>query len=171
MAKMAGTLGGAAPAGSRSGGPAARPRRDVTRVRRDRSWYLAFTKRLLGAGLTVLVLLLFAGGLAEQRWKEEALRAQVARQQEQVSTIEARTAELRDRLAADNPAGYRTAIEAAARRQLGLAYPQETVLLVQWVDPAGRPTATPPGDPTTPAAPPPPTPPNWTRWLRFLLGH
>lgn len=149
--------GGSAIAGSPSG-PVARAR------------YLALGKRLLGAGLTGLVLLLFVGGLAEQRWKEEALREQVTRQQELVAATEARSAELRDRLSEVNPDAYRTAIEATARRQLGLAYPNETIVLINWIAPAqgaGGP-ATP--DTAGPAAPTPPHVPNWTRWLHFFLG-
>lgn len=135
-----------------------------------RARHLALGKRLLGAGLTALVLLLFVGGLAEQRWKEEDLRAQVARQQELVAATEARSAELRDRLAAVNPDAYRTAIEATARRQLGLAYPNETIVLVNWIEPAQGAGAPATPDVALPPAPPPPSPPNWTRWLSFFRG-
>lgn len=130
--------------------------------------YLAFGRRVVGAGLTALVLLLFVGGLAEQRWKEETLRAQVVREQEVVAATEARSAELRDQLAAVNPDAYRTAIEAMARRQLGLAYPNETVVLVRWTE-AGQATVTAPTvEPAATASPPPL--PNWRRWARFFSG-
>lgn len=153
------------PRASRPGAIAGSPSGPAVRAR-----YLALGKRLLGAGLTGLVLLLFVGGLAEQRWKEEALHDQVTRQQELVAATEARNAELRDRLSEVNPDAYRTAIEATARRQLGLAYPNETIVLVNWITPAQGAGAQATPQAAGPAVPFPPHVPNWTRWLHFFQG-
>jgi cell division protein FtsB len=126
-------------------------------------------------GLAATVLIAFVAGVVEQRWKEEALRAQVEAGAAEVRASEARNGELRRQLAASDPDAYRAYVEDVARRQLNLGYPDETVVLVSWNDP-------PPGanqGTTTPTAAPAAAPSesharpatNWQRWWRFLTGE
>lgn len=124
--------------------------------------------QLLVIGLSLVVLAAFTAGIVEQRWKEAALRAQVADRAAALSTAEARNEELRGQLAANDPAGYRAYVEDTARRQLNLGYPDETVVLVGWTTPVATAAATPTPAPAPPASA---SEPNWKRWLRLLRGE
>ncbi len=128
---------------------------------------LAWGQRALVAGLALVVLTAFVAGTVEQRLKEAELRAEVASRTADLRAAERRNEELRGRLAASDPDAYRAYVEDAARRQLNLGYPDETVVLVAWGDPpGGAPAVTPTPAPERPAAEP-----NWKRWLRFLAGE
>ena len=133
-------------------------------------------QRTLVLGLALVVLAAFAAGTVEQRRKEGALREQVAAQTADLRAAERRNADLSAQLAAADPGAYRAYVEATARRKLNLAYPNETVVLVNWGDPPPPPADDPPA--ASPAAPAraggsaatPGAEPNWKRWLRLLAG-
>ena len=133
---------------------------------------VALLRRGLMVGLALAVLSLFVAGVVEQRWKEAQLRDQVAAQQAEVQVAADRNATLKDELAATSDEARRAWVESSARRQLNLAYPGETVYLVNWTEPATKPAsaaqaapqASPPATPTAPAES------NWRRWWRVLSG-
>lgn len=130
---------------------------------------LGLGQRALVIGLSLIVLVAFAAGIVEQRWKEATLRAQVAERSVALRAAEERNRQLHQQLAASDPDAYRAYVEDTARRQLSLGYPDETVVLVNWTEPPGGvPT------PTSPTTPPPAASrgePNWQRWLRLLRGE
>lgn len=119
-------------------------------------------------GLALAVLALFVAGVVEQRWKEARLREQVAAQQAILRDAEARRDALKAQLAATSDEARRAWVEATARRQLNLAYPGETVYLVNWTAPPAKPAASPAPEATP--APQPAAEPGWRHWWRMLTG-
>ena len=132
---------------------------------------LLLGQRAVAIGLGLAVLAAFVVGVAEQRWKERELRAQVAARTAELRVAEGRNQELKGQLAASDPEGYRAYVEATARKQLNLGYPDETVVIVAWNDPPGGP-APPPAPPAaatqTPAQA---SAPVWKQWLQLLTGE
>jgi cell division protein FtsB len=130
---------------------------------------LALLRRGALVGLVLGVVALFAAGVVEQRWKESQLQAQVAAEQAELRTLEERQAKLKDELAAASDEAKRAWVEATARRQLNLAYPGETVYLVNWTPPPGG------ASPAAQAAPEVATKPEstskWERVWHFLVGE
>jgi cell division protein FtsB len=119
-------------------------------------------------GVVLGVVALFAAGLVEQRWKESQLREQVAAEQAELRVAEERQAVLKEELAATSDEARRAWIEMTARRQLNLAYPGETVYLVNWTEPpAGTTAAAQP----TPEAEAPESKSNWQKVWHFLVGE
>lgn len=119
-------------------------------------------------GLALAVLALFAAGVVEQRWKEARLREQVAAEQATLRAAEERREALKVQLTATSDEARRAWVEATARRQLNLAYPGETVYLVNWTDPPARPAAQ--QAPEAAPSAPPADEPAWRRWWRALAG-
>lgn len=154
----------------RRGAPAGQRPRRVASLRGGSRRLLSLGQRVLVVGLTLGILIAFLAGLAEQRWKEQGLRAEVAAGAAQLQTAEARNRELRGQLAAASPAAYRAYVEDTARRQLNLGYPDETVGLVNWSDPPAGAAPTPPPQPPA-ARPAGPAEPNWKQWLRLFFGQ
>ena len=143
------------------------PRR--RRARRVALNVVGLLQRGVMIGLALAVLGLFAAGVVEQRWKEAQMRNQVAAQQAEVHSAAERNAALKADLAATSDEARRAWVESAARRQLNLAYPGETVYLVNWTEPAASPA---PVAEAAPQAAPPAAPAesNWRRWWRVLSG-
>lgn len=143
------------------------PRR---KARRTAGNALALLRRGATVGVVLGVVALFAAGVVEQRWKESQLRAQVATEQAELRAAEERQAKLKDELAATSDEAKRAWVESAARRQLGLSYPGETVYLVNWTEPpaGAAPAAQPAAEETaTPAAPES----KWQRVWHLLVGE
>jgi len=133
--------------------------------------FLALGQRGIVIVLALAVLVAFAAGTVEQRWKEQRLRDQVTAQQQTLQEAEARNARLTSQLAENDPAAYRAWVEATARRQLNLGYSGETVFLVNWHEPAA-PAASAASSPAPQAtAAPPPAEAHWQKWLRMLTGE
>ena len=139
------------------------------RARRVALGAVALLRRGLVVILALAILGLFAAGVVEQRWKEARLRDQVAAQQGELQAAADRNAALKEELAGTSDEARRAWAESAARRELNLAYPGETVYLVNWTDPAAKPApaAQPAPQSTPPAAP---AESNWRRWWRILSG-
>lgn len=140
-------------------------------LERSLLWVLAIGQRGIVIVLALAVLVAFAAGTVEQRWKEQRLRDQVNAQQLSLQEAEARNAQLRGQLSENDPAAYRAWVEATARRQLNLGYSGETVFLVNWHETAApassaAPTPAPQAIPT-----PPPAEAHWHKWLRMLAGE
>lgn len=166
---------GARPQGGR-GRAAEQARRRSARLEQGFLWMLALGQRGLVVVLAIAVLIAFAAGIFEQRWKEGQLRDQVAMQQASLQAAEARNAELREQLAENDPAAYRAWVEATARRQLNLGYAGETVFLVNWQSApssASAANSTPATTTTTgkqpTALPASPAEAHWRKWLRLLF--
>lgn len=159
----------ATPVGARRAGrpPAQRP--SPGGPRRFAATAAGMLRRGAMFGVALAVLALFAAGVVEQRWKEAQLREQVAAEQATLRVAQERNEQLKAQVAATSDAARRAWVEATARRQLNLAYPGETVYLVNWTDPPAKPTA----KPATEAAPSPQPAddPTWRRWWRVLTGE
>ena len=132
---------------------------------------LLLGQRALAIGLGLAVLAAFVVGVAEQRWKERELRGEVAARTAELRTAEERNRELKGQLAASDPEGYRAYVEATARKQLNLGYPDETVVIVAWNDPPGGAAPPPPPQAAAPQTPAQAAPPVWEQWLRLLTGQ
>lgn len=139
------------------------------RARRAAVNVLALLRRGAMVGLVLGVVTLFVAGVVEQRWKEEQLRAQVAVEQAELRVAEERQAALKQELAATSDAARRAWVEMAARRHLNLAYPGETVYLVNWTEQAAE--SAPAAEPASETASPPATESKWQRIWHFLVGE
>lgn len=140
-------------------------------IERSLLWVLAIGQRGIVIVLALAVLVAFAAGTVEQRWKEQRLRDQVAAQQQTLQEAEAHNAQLRSQLAENEPAAYRAWVEATARRQLNLGYSGETIFLVNWHEPAAPATSAAPAPTPQATATPPPAEAHWHKWLRMLTGE
>ena len=129
---------------------------------------VGFLRRGAIFGVAVAVLLIFAAGVVEQRWKEAQLREQVAAEQAVLDAAKERNAALKAQLAATSDEARRAWVEATARRELNLAYPGETVYLVNWTEPPTKPAAQPAQEAAP--TPEPSEEPNWRRWWRVVTG-
>ncbi|MFN3337052.1 MAG: FtsB family cell division protein [Thermomicrobium sp.] len=111
--------------------------------------------------LSFAIALYFVVAFGQQAWRARQLETQVAERRVALAELVTERDALARQLSQLEGDAYRAYVERTARRELNLAYPGETVLLVQWRE-------------TTPAAPPAtPTPlptvePNWARWLDVL---
>lgn len=126
----------------------------------DRGRIQASALILLALGVT----LYFSVAFGQQAWRARQLQAQVNERQRQLVTLQHEHDALAAELAQYAGPQYRSYVEQTARRELGLAYPGETVVIVRWQD-----TAT-PTPPLTAGTPPPSNPalPNWRRWFEIF---
>lgn len=147
----------------------ARPRAATGRPRPAGARGGDLLRRGLMVGLALALIGLFAAGVVEQRWKGARLGEQVAAAQADLDALKERNAALRAELAASSDESRRAWVESAARRQLNLAYPGETVYLVNWTEPPAAP-GPPPATEAAPPPAPPPAEPNWRRWWRLIAG-
>lgn len=139
-------------------------------LERSLLWVLAIGQRGIVIVLALAVLVAFAAGTVEQRWKEQRLHDQVTAQQQTFQEAEARNAQLRSQLAENDSTAYRAWVEATARRQLSLGYSGETVFLVNWHEPAAPAASAVPAPASQAAVTPPPAETHWHKWLRMLTG-
>lgn len=115
--------------------------------------------------MLVLVWGYFLVAFGEQAWRSRELQAEVDTQRDSIASLSRENARLQsqaDRYASDAYVDY---VQAIARRDLNMANPGETVLLVRWQEQAGQIA---PQD-----ALPPETVderPNWQRWLDAFSG-
>ena len=107
----------------------------------------------------LIVVTWFLLAFAEQAWRARQLQAEAAQQRAAIATIEAGNAELRGQLAVYETDAWLDYAQSRARRDLNLANPGETVLMVRWGPRQ-------PGATTEPAAPAAnPDPANWRKWV------
>ncbi|MBX6754363.1 FtsB family cell division protein [Thermorudis peleae] len=126
----------------------------------DRGRIQASALILLALGVT----LYFSVAFGQQAWRARQLQAQVNERQQQLTTLQHEHDALAAELAQYSGPQYRSYVEQTARRELGLAYPGETVVIVHWQD-----TATPTPTPIAgPSSSPNTTSPNWRRWLELF---
>jgi cell division protein FtsB len=101
----------------------------------------------------------FLVAFGEQAWRARQLQAEAAEQRAAIAALDAENAVLQRQLDTWSTDAYLDYVQARARRDLNLANPGETVLMVGWE--AGDAA---PAEPTAPPAPPDDRP-NWRRWL------
>lgn len=117
--------------------------------------------------LAMLVILLFAVyfmvTFGEQALRAQQLEAEVTQQRQAIAQIEEENEQLAAELEGLESTGYQAYVERIARRDLGLARPGDTVVLVRWQGESDLPA--PQAEPA-----PPNDDPNWRRWLDALFG-
>lgn len=114
--------------------------------------------------LILLVGVYFMVAFGEQAWRARQLQAEEASLGSAIAKIERDNSTLQAELDAYSTNAYTAYVEARARRDLNLANPGETVLLVHWQDP-------PPATSSTPQKPKAETSePNWQRWFDIFAG-
>lgn len=116
-----------------------------------------------------ILLVLFVGvyfmvAFGEQAWRARQLRAEEASLGAAIAAIERDNRTLQAELDAYSTGAYTAYVEARARRDLNLAHPDETVLLVNWQNPPAQVST----QPATPAKQD--ERPNWRRWLDIFAG-
>lgn len=115
--------------------------------------------------MLVLVWGYFLIAFGEQAWRSRQLQAEVDAERASIASLAEENVRLQaqaDRYASDAYIDY---VQAIARRDLNLANPGETVLLVRWKDQPGVSDAV-QQEPVTP----PDDRPNWQRWLDAFSG-
>lgn len=127
------------------------------------TWIGPIRGRLMVAFVLVIGMY-FVLSFGEQAWRARELEANVAERQEHIADLESRRDNLEDQVAEYQTDRYHTYVEQVARRDLSLAYPGETVLLVRWNPPPEQPR-----DEQSEPEPSEPDP-NWRQWLDFLSG-
>ncbi len=107
----------------------------------------------------LIVVTWFLLAFAEQAWRARQLQAEAAQQRAAIATIEAGNVALREQLAVYGTDAWLDYAQSRARRDLNLANPGETVLMVRWGPRQ-------PGETTKLAAPAiDPDPANWRQWV------
>lgn len=128
------------------------------------NWLGPIRGRLMIA-FVLIVGMYFVLSFGEQAWRERELQAEVAQRQDEITELEAERDDLEEQISEFQTDRYHTYVEQVARRDLSLAYPGETVLLVRWSAPPEEPVKVDekhePDEPT----------PNWRHWLDFLAGR
>ena len=123
----------------------------------------SFLRKLLVFVLIVVTWFLLA--FAEQAWRARQLQAEAAQQRAAIATIEAGNAELREQLAVYETDAWLDYAQSRARRDLNLANPGETVLMVRWGPRQ-------PGETTEAVAPAAdPEPANWRKWIDVFTSE
>lgn len=107
----------------------------------------------------LVVVTWFLLAFAEQAWRARQLEAEAAQQRATIAAIEADNAELREQISVYSTDAWLEYAQSRARRDLNLANPGETVLMVRWGprQPGDQPTDTLPSAPSDPA--------NWRTWV------
>lgn len=125
--------------------------------------------RMRGRLVIAFVLLIgayFVVAFGEQAWKARQLEGEVAERQAAVAQMQAQKESLQRQLNEYSSDQYLSYVESAARRDLNLSRPGETVLLVRWQD-----SATPTPEPQPAATPQPQQQANWSKWLSLFGLH
>ena len=127
--------------------------------RRDpRSLFDQYRSRI--AILFVLVIVIwFLLAFAEQAWRARQLQAEAAQQRAAIAAIAADNAKLREQLDVYATDAWLDYAQSRARRDLNLANPGETVLMVRWGPRQPGATTEQPMPATAP------DPPNWRKWV------
>lgn len=110
--------------------------------------------------------LYFTVAFGNQAWRANQLQAQVDAQRAAIARAQADRVELEAQHAALSDDGYDRYVQHMARRDLNLANPGETLILVHW-EQSGAPQTS-----STTTAPPAQNEANWRDWLdAFFADH
>jgi cell division protein FtsB len=110
-------------------------------------------------GFVLIVGMYFVLSFGEQAWRAQELESDVAERKAEISELEQKRESLEQQIITYNSDQYDTYVAQIARRDLNLAYPGETVMLVRWNEP-------PQGSADYESDPEPDEPsPNWQKWL------
>lgn len=105
------------------------------------------------------VVIYFMLAFADQAWRARELQAEADQQRAAIAAIESDNAALSKQVAVYGSDAYIAYVESRARRDLNLAHPDETVLMVRWgarvESSAAEPTMSQQSEPE----------PNWKRWV------
>ncbi|MEI2616816.1 MAG: septum formation initiator family protein [Thermomicrobiales bacterium] len=117
-----------------------------------------------------ILLVLFVGvyfmvAFGEQAWRARQLQAEASSLSTAIAKIERGNQSLQAELDSYSNDSYTAYVEARARRDLNLANPDETVLLIHWQNPP------PPAVQQSMAPTKRTDEPNWRRWLDIFSGH
>lgn len=110
----------------------------------------------------LIVGMYFVLSFGEQAWRAQELEEDVARRQAEITELQTRRENLQQQITAYDGEQYDTYVAQIARRDLNLAYPGETVMLVRWNDPPDEPEI----DAPEPQSADPDA--NWRKWLDFI---
>jgi cell division protein FtsB len=124
-------------------------------------WLGPLRGRLMIA-FVLIVGMYFVLSFGEQAWRARELEDEVAQRRAEIAELELKRENLEEQIATYNSDQYETYVAQIARRDLSLAYPGETVMLVRWDDPPSQPETS---DPEPEPGEPDPT---WRQWLDFL---
>jgi cell division protein FtsB len=110
----------------------------------------------------LIVGMYFVLSFGEQAWRARELEDEVAQRQAAITELETKRENIEAQIAEFNSDKYEPYVAQIARRDLNLAYPGETVMLVRWGE---APAETQPEE----SEPEPDEPaPNWKRWVDFV---
>jgi cell division protein FtsB len=113
-------------------------------------------------GFVLIVGLYFVLAFGEQAWRARELEDEVAQRQAEITELETKRENLEQQIAEFDGASYENYVAQIARRDLNLAYPGETVMLVRWQDAPQEPEEVESDpEPSDPA-------PNWQQWFDFI---
>lgn len=115
--------------------------------------------------LVLCVVVYFLVAFGEQAWRARQLQAEASQLQSEIARLDTENAALQTELGTYATDAYRDYVQSRARRDLNLANPDETVLMITWTDPPPA-AATATTEQTAPEREP-----NWTRWLDVFSGE
>lgn len=115
--------------------------------------------------MVLIVWIYFLVAFGEQAWRANQLRADVNEQRQDIERIRDENQAIEQQLDRLEGDAYDTYVAGVARRDLGLAQSDQSVVIVRW---SGN-------DQVTAAMPPDTTDeaddrPNWERWLDLFTG-
>lgn len=126
---------------------------------------LAQQNRSLIAILFVLaVVIYFMVAFADQAWRARQLQAEAAQQHAAIASIQRENDALRRQIEAYSSDAYIDYVQSRARRDLNLANPGETLLLIRWATRVEAPAA------AFEAQQEPQGQPNWRQWVDAFSG-
>jgi cell division protein FtsB len=115
--------------------------------------------------MLVLIWGYFLVAFGEQAWRARQLQEDVDAQRESIAALARENTRLQTQADLYASDAYIDYVQGIARRDLNLANPGETVILVRWQQPPGSLDAE-----ELSTEPPEPERPNWKRWLDAFSG-
>jgi len=126
--------------------------------------FISLNQGRLALAVLLLVCVYFIVVFGEQAWRANRLEAEIAQQQSSIDDIRRENEQLAERAELMNSPAYTSYVERIARRDLSLARPGETVVIVPR-QPAGLASTAEPGpDPETDK-------PNWQLWIDAVFDQ
>jgi cell division protein FtsB len=124
----------------------------------------------LFTAILIIAAIIFVAIFVIQSIRIRDMQSQYDHKKAEFALIEERNQRLKEHLDFLNSPGYMLFVEKVAREKLGLAKPDETVILPVYTEPTTAP-ATGQNQPKPQAPPPQQTKPAWQAWLGFFFGQ